>query len=190
MEGPATGRMLLLRCRGASIGVWAASLCHPRYDLPCTTAGHLCAPCKGGWHARDTPASAQVSLAANVGATTVAPSAREGFGSVLLCMVRFCCLLSLRAAHLTCTGAERGAVWNAQAPRAVCAPFLRRKHGCRPDWILVDGLHGGSGVAMSWEKLNGPELAKLATQGWMLAGGLNPSNVRGAAASDVWISEH
>lgn len=54
--------------------------------------------------------------------------------------------------------------------------------GRRPDWIVVDGLQGGSGVALDWTKLHKEKLDKLAVQGWLLAGGLHPGNVAEAIA--------
>ena len=47
---------------------------------------------------------------------------------------------------------------------------------CRePDWLLVDGLKGGSGQALDWGRLRAPTEASRC--GWMLAGGLAPDNV-------------
>uniref|UniRef100_A0A7S3QTV4 phosphoribosylanthranilate isomerase n=1 Tax=Dunaliella tertiolecta TaxID=3047 RepID=A0A7S3QTV4_DUNTE len=42
------------------------------------------------------------------------------------------------------------------------------------DWVLLDGLQGGSGVALDWTRLQAPTYA---SKGWLLAGGLNPNNV-------------
>jgi len=43
------------------------------------------------------------------------------------------------------------------------------------DWVLVDGMKGGSGETFSWTSLRVP--LDAATQGWLLAGGLVPGNV-------------
>jgi N-(5'phosphoribosyl)anthranilate (PRA) isomerase len=52
---------------------------------------------------------------------------------------------------------------------------------CRqPDWLLVDGLKGGSGIALDWRSLEMP--VNSAHRGWLLAGGLNAGNVAEAAA--------
>lgn len=45
----------------------------------------------------------------------------------------------------------------------------------RPEWLLVDGLKGGSGEAFDWAALRVPP--DLAHRGWLLAGGLAPTNV-------------
>lgn len=51
---------------------------------------------------------------------------------------------------------------------------------CRqPDWLLVDGLKGGSGIALDWRSLEVP--VNSAHRGWLLAGGLNAGNVAEAA---------
>jgi len=48
---------------------------------------------------------------------------------------------------------------------------------CRQaDWLLIDGLSGGSGEAYDWENLKAPQLEE-GMQGWLLAGGLTPQNV-------------
>lgn len=44
------------------------------------------------------------------------------------------------------------------------------------DWILLDGLKGGSGEAFDWRNLTPPS-ADASARGWLLAGGLDPSNV-------------
>lgn len=49
-----------------------------------------------------------------------------------------------------------------------------------PDWLLIDGMQGGSGQALDWQNLSVP--ASEATRGWLLAGGLTPDNVAQAAA--------
>ena len=47
---------------------------------------------------------------------------------------------------------------------------------CREvEWVLIDSMQGGSGVAMDWARLQPPE--HLGSRGWMLAGGLHPGNV-------------
>ncbi|KAL3689768.1 hypothetical protein R1sor_016077 [Riccia sorocarpa] len=43
------------------------------------------------------------------------------------------------------------------------------------DWVLVDGLEGGSGLKFDWKNFCVPELALR--KGWLLAGGLTPENV-------------
>ncbi|KAL2631793.1 hypothetical protein R1flu_016479 [Riccia fluitans] len=43
------------------------------------------------------------------------------------------------------------------------------------DWVLVDGLEGGSGLKFDWKNFIVPELALK--KGWLLAGGLTPENV-------------
>jgi phosphoribosylanthranilate isomerase len=48
----------------------------------------------------------------------------------------------------------------------------------QPEFLLVDSLNGGSGVAMDWARLAVPR--QEASQGWLLAGGLTPDNVAGA----------
>ena len=48
------------------------------------------------------------------------------------------------------------------------------------DWVLVDGQNAGSGETFDWTRLHPP--SNLATQGWLLAGGLNPDNVADALA--------
>jgi phosphoribosylanthranilate isomerase len=50
----------------------------------------------------------------------------------------------------------------------------------QPDWLLVDGLKGGSGIALDWRSLEVP--VNSAHRGWLLAGGLNAGNVAEAAA--------
>lgn len=47
---------------------------------------------------------------------------------------------------------------------------------CRvPEWVLVDGLSGGSGQTFDWQGLQVPQ--GWSSQGWLLAGGLRPENV-------------
>eukprot|EP00195_Chlamydomonas_chlamydogama_P017078 CAMPEP_0202896520 /NCGR_PEP_ID=MMETSP1392-20130828/5513_1 /ASSEMBLY_ACC=CAM_ASM_000868 /TAXON_ID=225041 /ORGANISM="Chlamydomonas chlamydogama, Strain SAG 11-48b" /LENGTH=250 /DNA_ID=CAMNT_0049581911 /DNA_START=25 /DNA_END=777 /DNA_ORIENTATION=- len=48
-------------------------------------------------------------------------------------------------------------------------------HSRPADWLLIDGLQGGSGQALDWTKLNIPE--GQSSKGWLLAGGLKPENV-------------
>ncbi|CAM6100321.1 unnamed protein product [Calypogeia fissa] len=43
------------------------------------------------------------------------------------------------------------------------------------DWVLVDGLEGGSGSTFAWHNFKVPSLCT--SKGWLLAGGLNPENV-------------
>ncbi|WIA10122.1 hypothetical protein OEZ85_010329 [Tetradesmus obliquus] len=49
------------------------------------------------------------------------------------------------------------------------------------EWLLVDGMTGGSGKSFDWSNLQVP--AGLASKGWLLAGGLNPGNVSQAVAT-------
>lgn len=49
----------------------------------------------------------------------------------------------------------------------------------QPDFLLLDGMKGGSGEAIDWNSLDVP--VHEATQGWILAGGLSPENVAKAA---------
>eukprot|EP00897_Mesotaenium_endlicherianum_P005446 jgi/Mesen1/492/ME001024S10719 len=51
--------------------------------------------------------------------------------------------------------------------------------GGQIDWVLVDGMQGGSGEAFDWTNLKVP--SGVSVHGWMLAGGLNPTNVAEAA---------
>lgn len=48
------------------------------------------------------------------------------------------------------------------------------------DWVLLDGMTGGSGQTFDWRSLQVP--TSLSKRGWLLAGGLNPSNVAQAVA--------
>lgn len=43
------------------------------------------------------------------------------------------------------------------------------------DWVLVDGLEGGSGLKFDWANFRVPAIC--AKKGWLLAGGLTPENV-------------
>ncbi|KAL6749425.1 hypothetical protein V8C86DRAFT_2847270 [Haematococcus lacustris] len=43
------------------------------------------------------------------------------------------------------------------------------------DWVLVDGLQGGSGQPLDWSRLQVPK--HTSQGGWLLAGGLTPDNV-------------
>ena len=53
---------------------------------------------------------------------------------------------------------------------------------CRPaDWLLLDGLQGGSGKGFAWESLSLPTYQT--SDGWLLAGGLNAKNVGKAMTS-------
>ncbi len=54
--------------------------------------------------------------------------------------------------------------------------------GCRqPQWLIVDGLQGGSGEAFDWHQLRtqAAGLAPHSSHGWLLAGGLTPESVAG-----------
>ena len=48
-------------------------------------------------------------------------------------------------------------------------------HSRSVEWVLLDGMTGGSGEAYDWAQVKVPE--GLASQGWLLAGGLGPHNV-------------
>ncbi|KAF8069502.1 ALG5 [Scenedesmus sp. PABB004] len=61
-------------------------------------------------------------------------------------------------------------------PGADGGPPLRRSI----EWVLVDGMTGGSGKAFDWRNLRVP--AHLGSRGWLLAGGLTPANVADAVA--------
>lgn len=43
------------------------------------------------------------------------------------------------------------------------------------EWVLIDGMQGGSGIALDWSRLAPP--IDRCTRGWVLAGGLTPGNV-------------
>lgn len=43
------------------------------------------------------------------------------------------------------------------------------------DWLLLDGIQGGSGTKIKWTNLQPP--VEFSKKGWILAGGLNPNNV-------------
>lgn len=50
---------------------------------------------------------------------------------------------------------------------------------CRSvEWVLVDGIVGGSGEKFDWANLQPPK--QVAQRGWFLAGGLGPYNVADA----------
>ena len=51
----------------------------------------------------------------------------------------------------------------------------------QPDFLLIDGMKGGSGEAIDWEALEVP--VHEATKGWLLAGGLSADNVAQAAST-------
>lgn len=53
----------------------------------------------------------------------------------------------------------------------------------QPDFLLIDGMKGGSGEAIDWKGLQVP--VHEATQGWLLAGGLSPGNVAKAVGIAV-----
>jgi len=74
-------------------------------------------------------------------------------------------------AALQGSGLEVVYVMNATPEGVIQTPMPAVK----PDWILVDGMQGGSGQALDWTKLSIPEGASK--RGWLLAGGLNPGNV-------------
>jgi phosphoribosylanthranilate isomerase len=48
----------------------------------------------------------------------------------------------------------------------------------QPDYLLLDSMKGGSGVALDWTALKVPR--DEATRGWLLAGGLTADNVAAA----------
>lgn len=43
------------------------------------------------------------------------------------------------------------------------------------EWVLLDGITGGSGEAYDWTQVQAPN--GVASKGWLLAGGLGPHNV-------------
>ena len=50
------------------------------------------------------------------------------------------------------------------------------RHVCRQvDWVLIDGMQGGSGSTLDWSRLAPP--SGFGSRGWILAGGLTPQNV-------------
>lgn len=53
--------------------------------------------------------------------------------------------------------------------------FPRSESGPLVDWVLVDSLQGGSGEQFDWRNFQAPSMESR--RGWMLAGGLTPSNV-------------
>jgi phosphoribosylanthranilate isomerase len=63
-------------------------------------------------------------------------------------------------------------------------PFWKGDGERAVDWVLIDGLQGGSGQALDWNKLSSqvPAMAQLTggVKGWLLAGGLKPENVKEA----------
>eukprot|EP00879_Flechtneria_rotunda_P010912 GHRR01011403.1.p1 GENE.GHRR01011403.1~~GHRR01011403.1.p1 ORF type:complete len:272 (+),score=72.07 GHRR01011403.1:383-1198(+) len=65
---------------------------------------------------------------------------------------------------------DEGQIVN-QLPGAGDATQLQRSI----EWLLVDGMTGGSGKTFEWNNLQIP--TQLASKGWLLAGGLNPNNV-------------
>ncbi|KAK9822225.1 hypothetical protein WJX81_001438 [Elliptochloris bilobata] len=66
-------------------------------------------------------------------------------------------------------------VLHADAGGALQTPLPPIKGPRQPEWLLVDGLTGGSGQALDWARLHVP--SGLARRGWLLAGGLAPANV-------------
>ena len=61
----------------------------------------------------------------------------------------------------------------APGPPYMCA---QARPLCRPiEWILVDGMRGGSGKPYNYSKVKVPK--GRAEKGWILAGGLNADNV-------------
>ena len=66
-------------------------------------------------------------------------------------------------------------------------PSWKGEGGRKVDWVLIDGLQGGSGQAIDWSKLSSPLDASESTlasgaKGWLLAGGLKAENVGEAVA--------
>ena len=51
------------------------------------------------------------------------------------------------------------------------------------EYLLVDGVNPGSGESFDWDAFEPPRAASLTRGGWLLAGGLAPSNVATAASS-------
>lgn len=67
-------------------------------------------------------------------------------------------------------------------------PSWRGEGGRVVDWVLIDGLQGGSGQALDWSKLASSLPAHIQSpeskgpKGWLLAGGLKPENVKEAVS--------
>lgn len=55
-------------------------------------------------------------------------------------------------------------------------------------WVLIDGMQGGSGVALDWARLAPP--VGCGTRGWVLAGGLTPGNVQEVPDATPFINFH
>lgn len=53
--------------------------------------------------------------------------------------------------------------------------FPQSDSGPLVEWVLVDGLQGGSGEQFDWRNFQVPSMKSR--RGWLLAGGLTPSNV-------------
>jgi phosphoribosylanthranilate isomerase len=53
----------------------------------------------------------------------------------------------------------------------------------QPDYLLLDSMKGGSGVALDWEAVSTNVPAGESLHGWLLAGGLTADNV--ALAADI-----
>ncbi|KAG1661001.1 hypothetical protein FOA52_007166 [Chlamydomonas sp. UWO 241] len=64
-------------------------------------------------------------------------------------------------------------------PEGEIVTRLADSGGRQPDWVLIDGLQGGSGQVLDWTKLSPPP----STTGWLLAGGLKPENVSQAVST-------
>ena len=54
-------------------------------------------------------------------------------------------------------------------------------HSRSVEWVLLDGMTGGSGETYDWAHVRAPE--GVASKGWLLAGGLAPHNVAEAIAA-------
>ncbi|CAI7789269.1 unnamed protein product [Closterium sp. NIES-53] len=66
------------------------------------------------------------------------------------------------------------------APSSASSSASSSSSSCpQPDWILIDGMQGGSGERFDWSNLKVP--AGESRRGWILAGGLNAENVAEAA---------
>ena len=62
-------------------------------------------------------------------------------------------------------------------PEHTLQTFIERLmlHSRSVEWVLLDGMTGGSGESYDWAQVKAPE--GVASKGWLLAGGLGPHNV-------------
>lgn len=73
-------------------------------------------------------------------------------------------------------GATPDGIIQTPLPSKICSASSRL-----PEYVLVDSMKGGSGVALDWKALQVPE--EEATCGWLLAGGLTADNVAAAVST-------